>query len=61
MPVGSKVHKVYAALVREGASKGKAARIAQDKAHWALAAGKPPKKKRKTLVSTLVPKLPWKV
>lgn len=45
MPKGSKVEKVYTALRREGASKGKAARIAQSKTGQSLATGKPPKKK----------------
>ncbi len=43
MPKGSKVHKVYKALRRGGAGKGKAARIAQSKTGQALATGKPPK------------------
>lgn len=47
MPKGSKVHKMYDALVAEGMSKGKAARIAQAKTGQALATGKPPKRKRK--------------
>ena len=46
MPKGTKVHKVYDALRREGASKGKAARIAQSKTGQALATGKAPKSKR---------------
>jgi hypothetical protein len=44
MPKGTKVHKVYAALVRQGMSKGKAARIAQAKTGRALATGKRPKR-----------------
>jgi len=47
MPAGSKVHKVYKALLREGMSKGKAARIAQSKTGQALQTGKPPKHKKK--------------
>jgi hypothetical protein len=46
MPKNTKVHKLYDALRREGASKGKAARIAQSKTGQALATGKPPKRKR---------------
>lgn len=46
MPKGTKVDRVYRALRREGASKGKAARIAQSKTGQALATGKPPKGKR---------------
>ena len=46
MPKGTKVHKIYDALVGEGASKGKAARIAQAKTGRALATGKKPKRKR---------------
>jgi len=47
MPKGSKVHKVYDALKKEGMSSGKAARIAQSKTGQALATGKPPKHKKK--------------
>lgn len=47
MPKGSKVHKVYDALRREGMSKGKAARIAQSKTGQALATGRKPKHKGK--------------
>lgn len=43
MPKGTKVHKVYDALVNKGMSKGKAARIAQAKTGLALSTGKPPK------------------
>jgi hypothetical protein len=46
MPRGTKVDKIYRALVREGASKGKAARIAQAKTGRSLATGKKPKRKR---------------
>jgi hypothetical protein len=45
MPKGTKVHKMYDALRREGASKSKAARIAQSRTGQALATGKPPKHK----------------
>jgi len=44
MPKGTKVEKVYRALRRKGASKGKAARIAQADTGLALATGKPPRK-----------------
>lgn len=47
MPKGTKVHKIYEALVRGGASKGKAARIAQAKTGKSLATGKAPKGKSK--------------
>lgn len=47
MPKGTKVHKIYEALKREGASKGKAARIAQSKTGKSLATGKAPKHKRR--------------
>ena len=46
MPKGTKVDRMYQALRREGASKGKAARISQAKTGLALATGRPPKKKR---------------
>jgi hypothetical protein len=45
MPKGSKVHKVYKAIRRGGASKAKAARIAQSKTGQALKTGRKPKKK----------------
>lgn len=47
MPKGTKVDKIYEALRREGASKGKAARIAQAKSGQSLKTGKPPKRKGK--------------
>ena len=47
MPKGTRVHEVYTALRRKGASKGKAARIAQHKTGQALKTGRPPKKKRR--------------
>lgn len=46
MPVGTKVHKMYKALVRQGKSKSSAAKIAQAKTGRSLATGKKPKKKR---------------
>jgi len=46
MPKGTKVEKVYQALRKGGADKGKAARIAQAQTGLALATGKPPKRKR---------------
>lgn len=46
MPKGSKVHKVYKALIRQGASRGKAARIAQSKTGQSLQTGKPSKGKK---------------
>lgn len=47
MPKGTKVHKMYDAMVGEGMDKGKAARIAQAKTGKALATGKKPKSKGK--------------
>ncbi len=44
MPKGTKVHKTYSALRRKGASKGKAARIAQAQTGQSLKTGR--KKKR---------------
>lgn len=46
MPKGSRVHKMYDAMRRQGMSKGKAARIAQSKTGQALQTGRPPKKRR---------------
>lgn len=43
MPKGTKVHKVFTALKREGKSVASAARIAQKTTGQALATGKPPK------------------
>lgn len=45
MPKGSKVHKMYDAMVKEGMSKGKAARIAQSKTGKSLKTGRKPKGK----------------
>ena len=45
MPKGSKVHEIYSALKREGASQSKAARISQAKSGQSLSTGKPPKRK----------------
>ena len=45
MPKNTKVHKIYEALVRSGASKSKAARIAQSQTGKSLATGKAPKRK----------------
>lgn len=47
MPKGSKVERVYNALVRQGMNTGKAARIAQSKTGQSLQTGKPPKKDKK--------------
>lgn len=46
MPKGTKVHKIYDALRREGKSAASAARIAQAKTGKSLATGKPPKGKK---------------
>lgn len=42
MPKGTKVHKMYDAMVSEGMSKGKAAKISQAKTGKSLATGKKP-------------------
>jgi hypothetical protein len=47
MPVDSKVHKLYEALMGQGMSQESAVKIAQKKTGQALATGKPPKGKRK--------------
>jgi hypothetical protein len=47
MPKGTRVHKMYDALRRQGMDKGKAARIAQSRTGQALATGKAPKRKRR--------------
>jgi len=47
MPKGTKVHKMYDAIRKSGASKGKAARIAQAKTGKSLATGRTPKGKKK--------------
>jgi len=44
MPKGSKVHRVYKAVRQSGASKGKAARIAQAKTGQSLKTGRKPKR-----------------
>lgn len=46
MPKGTKVENVYTALRNKGASKAKAAKIAQAKTGQSLKTGKPPKKKK---------------
>jgi hypothetical protein len=46
MPKNTKVHKMYAALVREGKSKASAARIAQARTGKSLATGRAPKRRR---------------
>lgn len=43
MPKSSKVHKMYEAMVREGMTKAKAAKIAQAKTGRSLMTGKKPK------------------
>ena len=40
MPVKAKVHKCYVSLRKKGASKGKAARIAQSKTGQSLKTGR---------------------
>ena len=44
MPKNTKVHRMYEAIKESGASKAKAARIAQAKTGKSLKTGKPPKK-----------------
>ncbi len=46
MPEGTKVDRMYKALVREGKSKGQAARIAQAKTGKSLKTGRAPKGKK---------------
>ncbi len=46
MPKGTKVDRIYQALLRKGKSKGSAARIVQSKSGQSLKTGKPPKRKR---------------
>ena len=48
MPKGSKVGKMYDAMVSQGMSKGKAAAIAQSKTGKSLMTGKPPMHKGKS-------------
>lgn len=45
MPKGTKVHKLYDKLLREGKSKESAARISQSVTGKALATGKAPKRR----------------
>lgn len=47
MPEGTRVHRVYKALLRQGKSKASAARIAQAKTGQSLKTGKKPKKRKK--------------
>ena len=46
MPKGTKVHKVYDAIMKESHDKAMAARIAQWQTGKSLATGKKPKKKK---------------
>jgi len=46
MPKGTKVDRVYQALLRQGKSKGSAARIAQYATGKSLKTGRAPKHKR---------------
>jgi len=43
MPIGTKVDKIYKALLREGKTPRDAAKIAQSKTGTALRTGRPPK------------------
>jgi len=47
MPVGTKVEKMYKALLKQGKSPEAAAKIAQHATGQSLKTGKPPKKKEK--------------
>jgi hypothetical protein len=47
VPKGTKVDDMYQAMVKEGMSKQKAARISQAKTGMSLQTGKPPKRKGK--------------
>jgi len=47
MPKGTRVERVYKALLREGYSKASAARIAQSKTGQSLKTGRKPKRKNK--------------
>lgn len=47
MPKGTKVHKVFTALVEKGMSKAKAAKIAQAQTGRSLQTGRRPKGGRK--------------
>jgi len=49
MPVGSKVHRMYKALLRRGYAKANAARISQAQTGQALKTGKSPLRKRKRI------------
>ena len=44
MPRGTRVHRLYEKLRKQGKSKASAARIAQAETGQALATGKPPKR-----------------
>lgn len=46
MPKGSKVHRAYDKLRKQGKSKASAAKIAQSATGQALATGKKPKRKK---------------
>lgn len=46
MPKGTKVDKIYQAILKETGDAGKAARIAQSKTGKSLATGKKPKRKK---------------
>jgi len=46
MPKGTKVHKIYKALLRSGKSNASAARIAQAKTSRSLKTGKKVRKKK---------------
>lgn len=50
MPEGTKVHRVFEAVKRSGKSVGSAAAIAQAQTRQSLITGKPPKKKRRSLI-----------
>ncbi len=47
MPAGTRVDKIYKALLKEGKTPAQAAKIAQSKTGKSLATGKKPKGKKK--------------
>jgi len=47
MPENTRVHKIYKALLREGMSEERAAKIAQARTKQSLKTGRAPKSRRK--------------
>jgi hypothetical protein len=48
MPKGTKVHKIYKALLKKGKSKSSAARISQSVTGKSLKTGRRPKRKKRS-------------